>query len=398
MSEVDVLVVGAGLAGVSAALRAKELGRSVAVITRGPLGSSLWSGVGDIFGRTSAGPREQLSSRVRRGSTPRTSDELLPAAERVSGVIARFPDHPYQRLRLTPERLSSLVERSLGQLDLPGRVHAFPPLLPTMSGTIRRGDFVLDGISTLDRDLRFVGLEEWPAWDPRWMADLAARSTESTYDHAWAGPSEFLAATPLQVAPKWDAPEEGRVEAIAEAADGRAVVLPAVLGTTFEARVAARDSLSAVGVSASELAGTADSIFGLRLVRHLSARLERAGVQTVQSDGELGGAAGAWSFGEHRAGAVVIATGSQPRAPWQHRLWSASRRPPRNTVPTPWMEQPFLLDGVLTDESLQVDDHPGLFAAGACLDGHDFVHDGTGFGVALVTGWMAGANAAGAIE
>ena len=39
--------------------------------------------------------------------------------------------------------------------------------------------------------------------------------------------------------------------------------------------------------------------------------------------------------------------------------------------------------------------HPRIFAAGAVVRGHDPASDGTGMGVAVFTGWLAGRSAAG---
>ena len=41
--------------------------------------------------------------------------------------------------------------------------------------------------------------------------------------------------------------------------------------------------------------------------------------------------------------------------------------------------------------------HPRLLAAGAVLGGHEQATDGTGLGVAILTGWLAGRAAAGGL-
>ncbi len=63
--------------------------------------------------------------------------------------------------------------------------------------------------------------------------------------------------------------------------------------------------------------------------------------------------------------------------------------------------QPLLSAGLRTDPSLRPLDerdapvHPRLFAAGAVVGGHEQATDGTGLGVAILTGYLAGRAAAG---
>jgi glycerol-3-phosphate dehydrogenase subunit B len=63
--------------------------------------------------------------------------------------------------------------------------------------------------------------------------------------------------------------------------------------------------------------------------------------------------------------------------------------------------QPLLSAGLRVDAFLHPLDergspvHPRLFAAGAVIGGHEQATDGTGLGVAILTGWLAGRAAAG---
>ena len=62
--------------------------------------------------------------------------------------------------------------------------------------------------------------------------------------------------------------------------------------------------------------------------------------------------------------------------------------------------QPLLAAGLRVDSQLHPLDlagapaHPWLFAAGAVIGGHEHADDGTGLGVAILTGWLAGRAAA----
>ncbi len=42
--------------------------------------------------------------------------------------------------------------------------------------------------------------------------------------------------------------------------------------------------------------------------------------------------------------------------------------------------------------------HYRLFAAGAVIGGHEHAADGTGLGVGILTGWLAGRGAAGPVR
>jgi glycerol-3-phosphate dehydrogenase subunit B len=62
--------------------------------------------------------------------------------------------------------------------------------------------------------------------------------------------------------------------------------------------------------------------------------------------------------------------------------------------------QPLLAAGLRVDAALRplgadgAPAHPHLFAAGAVVGGHEHAADGTGLGVAILTGWLAGRAAA----
>ena len=394
MTQVDVLVIGSGLAASTAALRARALGKSVAIAPHGPDTSLFWSGVGDIYGRTAPWREEQLATRYLRGETRASETATLTPPDRMATTAQLLPDHPYGRLGLSVERVAELVGTAVELLELPGDVHDTPALVPTMSGTNRHADFVAEGIATLDGPARFVGLDEWPTWDPGWAARTAAAAADHEFDAAWAGPDELLAASPLQLVSKWAEPTGDRVSALAAAAGGRPAIVPAVLGLTFDARRAAGSALAAAGASVGELAGTTDSVFALRLSRHLAERFADSEIYQVKPGSSLERGASGWTFGEVAAGAVILACGPQHRADWQTPFWTDDRRPPENTAHSPWSLQPFLLAGARTTDGLNVAGYTNLFAAGGSLGGHDPVHDGTAFGVDLATGILAAESAA----
>ena len=397
MSRFDVLIVGSGLSAVTAGLRARALGMSVAIAPHGPDPSLFWSGLGDVYGRAAPVREEQLATRYLRGETRASEGMMSTPAERMAMTAQLLPDHPYGRLDFSAEQLGELVNAAVELVELPGEVLDTPALVPTMSGTTRRADFVAEGIAKLDGPARFVGLEEWPAWDPGWAARTAAAAADHEFDAAWAGPDELLAASPLQLVSRWAAPSGERVSALAAAAGAGTAIVPAVLGLTFDARRVAGAALADAGAHVAELAGTTDSVFGLRLSHHLSERLGAAEISQVAPGSSLENSAGGWTFGETAAQVVILACGPQHRADWQTPFWTEPQRPPRNTANSPWSPQPFLLAGARTNEGLAVAGHDNLFAAGGSLSGHDPVHDGTAFGVDLATGILAAESAVEAV-
>jgi glycerol-3-phosphate dehydrogenase subunit B len=79
----------------------------------------------------------------------------------------------------------------------------------------------------------------------------------------------------------------------------------------------------------------------------------------------------------------------------------AGRPPASLTLRDSHGPQPLLAAGLRVDELLRPLDafgrvvHENVFAAGAVVGGHDPASDGTGMGVAMLTGFLAGRAAAG---
>jgi glycerol-3-phosphate dehydrogenase subunit B len=184
---------------------------------------------------------------------------------------------------------------------------------------------------------------------------------------------------------------------------------------------------AAAGLPVAETLSDVPSVPGLRLQRALEARLRGAGVVSVTA-----GIAAGWAVpGEPvdaggtpvRAGAWVLATGRfvgggiarrgtlvEPalRLPVEAAegreagVHLASRPAASLTVRDRRAPQPLLSAGLRVDAGLRPLDergrpvHPRLFAAGAVIGGHEQATDGTGLGVAILTGWLAGRAAASA--
>jgi glycerol-3-phosphate dehydrogenase subunit B len=177
-------------------------------------------------------------------------------------------------------------------------------------------------------------------------------------------------------------------------------------------------------VQVAEALADVPSVPGLRLQRAIDARLEASGVEVVA--GELAaaptpGAPIVAGGRELRARAWVLATGrfvgggvvrrgvlAEPalRLPVQAAegreagVHLAVRPAASLTVRDRRRPQPLLSAGLRVDAALRPLDergrpvHPRLFAAGAVVGGHEQATDGTGLGVAILTGFLAGRAAA----
>jgi glycerol-3-phosphate dehydrogenase subunit B len=177
----------------------------------------------------------------------------------------------------------------------------------------------------------------------------------------------------------------------------------------------------------AEMLSDLPSVPGLRLHRAIEARLAAAGVEVLQ--GEVRAASGpdvpaavggrevvarSWVLasgrfvggGIERHGALMegvmglpVLASEGPFADPSVRF--AGRSSASITLRDSRSPQPLLAAGLRVDEELHPLDaegrtlHERVFAAGAVVGGHDPASDGTGMGVAIFTGWLAGRAAAG---
>ena len=166
------------------------------------------------------------------------------------------------------------------------------------------------------------------------------------------------------------------------------------------------------------------SVPGLRLHRAIEARLAAAGVAVIQGEvaaapvpgepvraGETVVRAPAWVLATGRfVGGGIARRGvlAEPalRLPVQAAegreagVHLALRPAASLTARDRLRPQPLLSAGLRVDGALRPLDergravHPRLFAAGAVVGGHEQATDGTGLGVAILTGFLAGLAAA----
>ncbi len=414
MKEYDVIVVGAGLAGLTAAAAAAGEGARVLLAAKGAGAVTIGGGTIDILGYGADG-------------RPVTD----PAA-----AIAALPDsHPYGKLGLPAVQAATdwfLALAAAAGYPYCGSL-AGNLWLPTAAGTLKPACLVprtmdADGASAADSFviLGFAGLKDY-------RPEMIARglSRRSGYDKHYSvvtidcGFTGGRDATALDVA-RWLDGEAGREECAAQLKKclppGRFVLMPPVFGT--RPGYAARDALEAAsGCRLVEIAGTPPAVTGFRLRALLLAYLRSQGVAILEQAEVIGaeiknGRCLAIVTGRrdrerrYRARAFVFATGGflggglesfpgvaresvfrLPLAvPADQQAWSA----PRLLAPGP---QPFARFGVETDRGLRPVDAAGRVIlenvrfAGAILAGCDYSYEKAGNGVAVVSGWQAGVAA-----
>jgi len=222
------------------------------------------------------------------------------------------------------------------------------------------------------------------------------------------------------------AEEAGRMLRAALPRGAAAAVFPPVLGLDPASRVPERVAAEA-GLPVAEMLSDLPSVPGLRIHRAIEARLAAAGVEVLLGEvregsgpdvpAAVGGrevVARSWVLatgrfvggGIERRGALAEAVLGLPvlasEGPFADPSVRFAGRPPASlTLRDSRSAQPLLAAGLRVDEELHPLDaegrilHERVFAAGAVVGGHDPSGDGTGMGVAMFTGWIAGRAAAG---
>ena len=425
----DVLVVGGGVAGATAALAAREGGNRVVLVRKAPGSTGLSGGAVSVAQDPACMPETPFAARA----------GVVESARRIA---ATRPGHPYRLLRDRLGGLWNAVEFATGQLSAVlepptgrnrwlltpfGHAHAAAACQRSMAA----GD-----LADVRGTLVVCGFEGHLGWDPGLVASGAERV------RALGGPSpravlldlfrweEGALGRPFDLARLLEAPgaaeEAGRVLRRVRARGDAAAVLPPVLGIDPGARVPERIAAEA-GIPVAEILSDLPSVPGLRFHRAIEARLAAAGVEVLQ--GEVRSGAGpdlpaAVGGREVVARSWVLATGRfvgggierrgelregvlglpvvASEGPFSDPSIRFAARPPASlTLRDSRAPQPLLAAGLRVDEELHPLDaegrvlHPRIFAAGAVVGGHDPASDGTGMGVAMFTGWLAGRSAAG---
>jgi len=385
--EQDVLVIGGGLAGVSAAITAAETGADVRLVSYKQSTLRNASGLVDVLGYTPNGEG--------------------PLADPLAAIPDLPPEHPYSRAGL------AAVEKSLAMFDdlidtYEGSHTERNALVPTHGGTVkptaRYPESAAAGLASDERDVLLVGFERLVDFD----APLAAAHLDAAGVPFEARgitvefPIELNADTKVtRYAHLLDRDEtvdadgsghggqgvrEALADLVTEQLDGEGRVgFPAVLGDALF------DVLDERGVRIET---------GNPVVDH-AARGAHVGHVLVDRNG---------SEIPYAANTYVLATGGlvgkgidSDREGVEEPIFDCHVPHPADRYE--WFDEAAFGDhafarfGVPIDESMRPQDEEGvpeyenLYAAGSVVGGYDFAAEKSGSGVSLATGYRAGALA-----
>lgn len=403
----DVVVVGAGLAGLTAALRLAEQGQRVLVVAKGVGGTQLAPPTIDVLGYTD-GPV---------ASPTRALPEL----------VAARPAHPYARLpvELIRSSLEWFAERA-GELGYRGSVDQ-NVLLPTAVGAAKPTALVPESMAA--GDLReggrfvFAGLRGLKDFYPAYLADNLARAASVSARAVELAPALGVEGdvSSAGFARRFEQAEFRDLvvrELEPELEQGEIVGFPAVLGLR-QAREVWRELEGRLGRPVFEVSTLPPSVGGMRLFESLTAALRREGARVV-----IGSAVSRAERNGRRLEGVVAETAARPRT-YRARsfvlasggfasgaLQMDSRGRVRETTfdlplaglpeddaprfgPGYFDDHPIAGAGLAVDEELRPVDAEGvptfenLHAAGAILAGAVPWREASGNGISVATGYAA---------
>jgi glycerol-3-phosphate dehydrogenase subunit B len=408
----DTVVIGAGLAGLTAALRLADEGERVLVVAKGVGSTHLAPATIDVLGFD--GERVESPARV------------LPA------FSAAHPDHPYARL--SPGLIAASLDWLKARLPALGYRGGLEEnlLLPTAVGAAKPSALVPETMAA--GDLRaggrfvFVGLGLKDFY-PGYLADNLA---EARLD------GQAVAARALEVSPPvgTDADrtsvgfarlfeEPAFRDAVVRALSGKLerderVGFPAVLGLARAGEVW-RELEARLERPVFEVATLPPSLSGMRLYEALTAALREAGGRTHVGEPVVGADTGgtrieavvtqpAGRAKTYRARSFVLATGGVASGGLEVDSYGKVSEPifdlPLAGAPAPdaarflpdyFDEHPLNRAGVAVDDLLRpvdVDDrllYENLHASGAALAGALPWQEASGNGLSLATGYAAAA-------
>jgi glycerol-3-phosphate dehydrogenase subunit B len=405
----DVVVIGAGLAGLTCALRLARAGARVLIVARGAGSLHLGGATIDVLGYVP----ERVDSPAR----------TLPS------FVTANPDHPYARIGT--ESVSASLEWLTSQDEL-GRFAGNLErnlLLPTAVGSVKPSAVVPAGMAAGDlrAEPRLVvaGFRQLKDFYPAYVADnLSAAGFDArgvTLDVALPAPLDREADVgALGFARSFE--DREFLKTVMVALEGHvgtadAVGLPAVLGRTTTTTVQ-RELADGLGCGVFEIPTLPPSVPGIRLYEAMSAAIRSAGGRIVVGSRVIGrqvlgtrleaveADAGA-RVATYRAGTFVLATGGVSAGGIaMDSRWRISETVldlPLANVPADgsarfkpeyFARQPVAKVGVDIDQDCRPlhngePVYDNLFAAGATVGGAEPWREKSGNGLSLATGWRA---------
>lgn len=415
----DVIVIGAGLAGLMAAEAAQNQGARVLILAKGMGSLPLTSGCIDGLGYFPSDSNAPLSS-------------PLPA---MTQLPKNHPQHPYAKVG--PERILPALAHfqeicRAGGMPYAGSL-ASNFLIPTSLGTFRPTGLVPEtmkgGCLSIPSSGLLLGFEGFKDFSPFFAAEnlnilYSQKKIASSFRAGALGRLDLRgkAINSLTLAKAFDE-EDFRANFVRQSRPflhpGERVGVPAVLGF-HSALEAWTDLQEKMGTEVFEVPTPPPSVPGIRLDNLFKTHLRERGVRLVMGLPELKPIAehrrlAGFSFGGskrspiYRASAFVLATGKfvgggldSDRGKIYEPLLGLPVKVPQNR--REWFNSPLLTTegqpfngfGVEVDENLQPIDQSGqvvfsnLFAAGGIIAHADSMSEKSGGGVAISTGYLAG--------
>jgi glycerol-3-phosphate dehydrogenase subunit B len=414
VSHHDVIVIGTGLAGLTAALRLAEAGARVLVLAKGVGATHLSAGTIDVLGYT-----------PERVEHPREALDRL-AAER--------PEHPYALLGA--DVVAAAVDwfkarvagGSLAPYAYSGGLEA-NLLLPTAVGVPRPSAVVPEtmagGDLRRDAPVFVVGFRGYKDFHPALLADTLRRTgTPARSAELDLVPEGRTDVNSLGYARAFDDPAF-RAEVTAQLvgrlrADER-VAFPAVLGIADPHRAWA-ELEQRLARPVFEIPTLPPSVPGMRLFAILRDALRRAGGRVIlnavvtgaeREGGRVGAVRVRVGLREERRGCdwVVLATGGFASGGLElDSRWTARETAlglPVAGVPAPGDERfapgyfedhPIARAGVAVDAELRPAGYENVLVTGATLAGAEPWREKSGDGISLATGYRAAELVLGAVR
>ncbi len=439
--EADVIVIGGGMAGTVAALRAAESGADVLLLRKGQGATAMSSGAFDI-----AGPNDFL---------PFDPWDSIPSIEeQLRQILRARPLHPYSiiaggrdglvDLRARLDEATGFVQRKLPSLRLAGN-DGRNMALPSVFGTVKlcaMAPASMSGGNLLEMreaNLALVGIGGLMLFQPHVCKQVIEKccslhsprtvSNVDVIEMSVPRALEALPSAPFEIAHHLDDPgaaeEFAKKLAPSAPSDATHICFPPILGLRNHSRT--YDIFSNILKSrVFEMISPSFSVPGYRLQQALEAALRESKVRVVTSgvtgaerdgrnvrnllleDSRSKRTASAKNYivasGKFSAGGLVA--GDYPEEPiFELPLFSQDKRVDNKFLQDllSWNvdgRQLFLSCGLHIDKSLRPLDRFGepayenLFAAGSILGEYDYIIDKCGMGIAMLSGYLAGEKAA----
>ncbi|GLX64270.1 anaerobic glycerol-3-phosphate dehydrogenase subunit B [Proteus vulgaris] len=410
----DVIIIGSGLAGLTAGIRLAEAGKSCAIISNGQSALHFSSGSLDLL-------------------THLPDGSLVTQPKKALAALAEFaPKHPYSRMGET--QVSTLIEQaqallsSTKGLEYQGNGdenhYRITPVGRSRMSWMSPKRVPTHGVDQALpwKKLAVVGIEGFLDFQPQFASNtLNEQGVESIpyhihlplLDRLRDNPSEFRA---VNIARYLDKPENTKAlaEELKKHIDDsvEAIILPACIGLDAEEPVMLLQQL--VGKPICLLPTLPPSLLGIRLHQALKLRFQKAGGLIMPGDrAEQVDLVGNKVTGIHtrnhtdipiRSEYVVLATGSF----FNNGLIAEFDRVyeplmeldlletlPRNewTQENVFAKQPYMRFGVDTDSQLRPMKYgevlDNVYAVGAVLGGFDPLNEGCGAGVSMISALYA---------